>query len=157
MANKAVYAGSFDPFTIGHLDIVRKAAKLFDEVHIVIGVNTSKQRSFPAPAMLMAINNTLQAEGLHNVKAYGCYGLIVEYAKHNGIPYLVRGLRNSIDYDYEENAAEVNELLCPELETVYLRANNSAISSTMVKELQRLGADISDFLPNEIYDLVERT
>ena len=155
MANKAVYAGSFDPFTNGHLDIVRKAAKLFDEVHIVIGINTSKQRAYPATAMLMAINETIRLEGLSNVKAFVCDGLIAEYAKRSGIQYLVRGLRNMMDFGYEEAIAEGNKMLCPELETVYLRANNGAISSTMVKELYCLGADVSSFLPAAVWKVLE--
>lgn len=155
MATKAIYAGSFDPFTNGHLDIVRKAAKLFDEVHVVIGINLNKKRTYKSVAMSIAINEVLKEEGLDNVKVCVCDGLIADYAKLNGVQYLVRGLRNQIDFGYEETIAETNKLLYPELETVYFRAENCAISSSMVTELHSFGTDVSAFLPTAVWKLVE--
>ena len=155
MATKAIYAGSFDPFTNGHLDIVRKAAKLFDEIHVVIAINLKKNRTYKSVAMSMAISEVLRAEGLDNVKVCVCDGLVADYAKLNSVQYLVRGLRNQIDFGYEENIAEANKLLYPELETVYLRAENCAISSSMIKELHSFGTDVSAFLPAAVWKLVE--
>ena len=154
MSKKAIYPGSFDPFTNGHLDIVKKAAALFDEVDVVIGVNSNKRRTFAAEAMKLAIEKTLQELGLHNVSVIIHDGLVAAYAKENDIPYMIRGLRNNMDYNYEENIAEVNKLINPRLEYVYFRAENVAVSSSMVKELRSYGRDISPYVPKAIFDIV---
>ena len=154
MSKKAIYPGSVDPFTNGHLDIVKKAAALFDEVDVVIGVNSNKRRTFSAAAMKPAIEKTMQELGLANVSVTIHDGLVAEYAKENGIPYMIRGLRNNMDYNYEENIAEVNKLINPRLEYVYFRAENVAVSSSMVKELRTYGLDISPYVPKAIFDIV---
>ena len=154
MSKKAIYPGSFDPFTNGHLDIVKKAAALFDEVDVVIGVNANKRRTFSAEAMKAAIEKTLQELGLFNVSVTVCDGLVAEYAKANEIGYMIRGLRNNMDYNYEENIAEVNKLINPRMEYVYFRAENVAVSSSMVKELRSYGLDISPYVPKTIFDIV---
>lgn len=154
MSKKAIYPGSFDPFTNGHLDIVKKAAALFDEVDVVIGVNSNKRRTFSAAAMKPAIEKTLQELGLANVSVTIHDGLVAEYAKENDIRYMIRGLRNNMDYNYEENIAEVNKLINPRLEYVYFRAENVAVSSSMVKELRTYGLDISPYVPKAIFDIV---
>ncbi len=143
----AVYAGSFDPFTVGHLDIVRKASRIFDSVTVLIGKNSEKKRSFPAEDMRDAIEKVLSFEKLDNCKVVVDEGIVADYCKEHGISFVVRGLRNNMDYNYEENIAKIIELINPELECVYLRANNEAISSSMVKELLLYGKDISDFVP----------
>ena len=152
--SKAVYAGSFDPFTNGHLDILKKASKLFDEVHVVIGTNSTKSRKYNVLYSKEAIENVIKNENLTNCKVIICNELIAEYCKKNDIEYYVRGLRNSMDFNYEENISEVNKLINPELETVYLRADNIAISSSMVKELFEYGQDVSSFVPKEILPLL---
>lgn len=154
MSKRAIYPGSFDPFTNGHLDIVKKAAALFDEVNVVIGVNANKRRTFSAEAMKPAIEKTLQELGLDNVTVTIHDGLVAEYAKQNDISYMIRGLRNNMDYNYEENIAEVNKLINPRMEYVYFRAENVAVSSSMVKELRSYGLDISPYVPKEIFDIV---
>ena len=152
--NKAIYPGSFDPFTNGHLDIVKKAATLFHEVDVVIGVNSKKSRSFPAEEMKRAIEATVEALGLSNVRVTVFEGLVAEYAKVNGIQYMIRGLRNNMDYNYEENIAEINKLINPELEYVYFRAENIAVSSSMVKELLEYGMDVSGFVPEAVFEIL---
>ena len=154
MSNRAIYPGSFDPFTNGHLDIVKKAATLFDEVDVVIGVNSNKRRTFSAADMKLAIEQTVQALGLTNVSVTIHDGLVAEYAKQNDISYMIRGLRNNMDYNYEENIAEVNKLINPRMEYVYFRAENVAVSSSMVKELRSYGLDISPYVPQAIFDIV---
>ena len=154
MIKKAIYPGSFDPFTSGHLDIVQKAAALFDEVYIVIGVNANKRRSFPADKMCAAMEKMLSAMGLANVCVTTHEGLVAEYAKSHGIQYMIRGLRNNMDYNYEENIAEVNKLINPDMEYVYFRAENVAVSSSMVKELHSYGLDISPYVPREIIEVM---
>ena len=153
---KALYAGSFDPYTKGHHAIVRKAADLFDRVDVLIGVNVSKKRLFDAEAMREAIEETLRMDGLMNVSAVVCDGLVADYCAQHGIGWYVRGLRSAMDYAYEENSAQVNRLINPKLETVYLRADEPAISSSMVRELLAFGRDVSDFVPPSVGWLVRR-
>ena len=151
---KACYAGSFDPFTNGHLDILRDSCAIFEEVHLLIGVNAQKRRNYDADEMAAAIGAVLRREGLQNcvVKVYG--GLTAKYCAEHRINYLVRGLRNSMDYSYEENIAEVNRLINPALSSIYLRAKNAAISSSMVRELFSYGEPVDAFVPPEISDVL---
>ena len=130
MEKKAVYPGSFDPFTNGHMDIVRKASAIFDRVYIVMAVNSEKRRAFDCRRMQEAMERALADSGIHNCEVSIYDGLIAEYTKHHGIGYMVRGLRNNMDYNYEENIAEVNKLIDPSLEYVYFRADNVAVSSS---------------------------
>lgn len=143
----AIYPGSFDPFTNGHLDIVKKASKLFDRVVIVIAVNPDKRRHYPAKDIQMAIDETLKENHLSNCEAITWEGLIVDLMKRIKATYVVRGLRNTMDFNYEENIASVNKLLYPDMEYVYFRAENSAISSSMVRELVSHGVNVSNFVP----------
>lgn len=152
MLKKAIYPGSFDPFTNGHLDIVRKAAAIFDEVYIVIGINSSKKRTFDSERMIAAVEGVLRDEGIQNAYVTAYEGLVAEYAKTQGIKYMIRGLRNNMDYNYEENIAEVNKLINPDMEYVYFRAVNVAVSSSMVKELHMYGQDVSAYLPKSVYN-----
>ena len=154
MPNKAIYPGSFDPFTNGHLDIVKKASMLFDDVYVVIGVNAQKRRSFDAMQMKTAIEATMEELGLTNIRVAVLDGLVAEYARENDIHYMIRGLRNNMDYNYEENIAEVNKLINPDMEYVYFRAENVAVSSSMVKELHGYGQNVSKFLPKAVYDIL---
>jgi pantetheine-phosphate adenylyltransferase len=150
MNTKAVYPGSFDPFTNGHMDIVRKAAALFEQVTLVIGVNAKKRREFDPEGMRQAMITALADAGITNCTVCVHDGLLAEFAHENGIHYMIRGLRNNMDYNYEENMAEVNKLINPELEYVYFRADNVAVSSSMVKELRQYNQDISPYVPAAI-------
>lgn len=147
MAEFAVYPGSFDPFTNGHMDIVKKAARLFSRVYVLIGVNTEKKRAYDAEKMKAAIETAIADEGISNCVVCVHTGLTAAFAEQNGIRYMVRGLRNNLDYNYEENIAEVNKLINPALETVYFRADHAAVSSSMVRELRRYGQDASNYVP----------
>ena len=150
----ALYAGSFDPYTNGHHDIVRKAAALFDEVVVMIGVNVEKRRFTDAGAMRRAIQASLDADGLANARAVVHTGLVTDYCADRGIRWYVRGLRNGADYAYEENNAQVNRLLDPGLETLYLRGDDPAVSSSMVRELMAFGKDVSRFVPAPVFELL---
>ena len=154
MSNIAIYPGSFDPFTNGHLDIVLKSAKLFDQVHIVIGANAEKKRSYDAEMMKQAIEKTLAERGITNCDVCVHEGLIAQYTLDNKIGYMIRGLRNNLDYNYEENIAEINKLIDPKLEYVYFRAENVAVSSSMVKELNSYGHDVSKFVPEAVRKVI---
>ncbi|MBP3633276.1 MAG: pantetheine-phosphate adenylyltransferase [Oscillospiraceae bacterium] len=157
MSNIAVYPGSFDPFTNGHLDIVLKSARLFDQVHIVIGVNAEKKRSYDSEKMKRAIEETLQELQITNCDVCVYDGLIAQYTAENKIGYMIRGLRNNLDYNYEENIAEINKLIDPGLEYVYFRAENVAVSSSMVKELNSYGHSVSNFVPHAVWEIMNET
>ena len=154
MGKTAIYPGFFDPFTNGHLDIVRKAAEIFDRVYVVIGVNAEKHRSFAADRMSEAITKTLREQKLDNCEVVIWNGLVAEFARERGTDYMIRGLRNNMDYNYEENVACVNKLINPELEYIYFRSNNVAVSSTMVKELHSYGKDVSAYVPEAVLKLL---
>ena len=154
MGKTAIYPGSFDPFTNGHLDIVRKAAEIFDRVFIVIGVNAEKRRSFPADRIAAAITETLAQQNITNCEVVIWEGLVAEYARLRSTDYMIRGLRNNMDYNYEENVASVNKLINPQLEYVYFRSNNVAVSSSMVKELHSYGKDVSAYVPEAVLPLL---
>lgn len=148
--NRALYAGSFDPFTLGHLDIVLESSKIFDEVFVCIAQNPNKKRTINEYDMADEIRNVVKRYNIKNVRVVICDGLVADYCAKNYIKYLIRGLRNTSDYMYEENIAKINTEVNPELRTVYFRANNEVISSSMVKELYNYGKDIRKYLPNEI-------
>ncbi len=155
MYKSAIYPGSFDPFTNGHLDIVKKSAMIFDKVYIVIGVNPNKKRTFSCEEIKTAIEDTLKEEGIFNCSVHIWEGLVAQFAKDNNIGYMIRGLRNSMDYNYEENIAEVNKLINPALEYVYFRAENVAVSSSMVKELAMYNQDVSKYIPKAVRKLMK--
>jgi pantetheine-phosphate adenylyltransferase len=149
------YAGSFDPFTIGHLHIVKSASQMFDKVIVGMGVNVSKARRFDKEAMIEAMMATFKREGLNNVECVIYDGLTYDVALANGATVLIRGIRNGMDYDYEENLAQVNFELGG-LDTVYLRAGDyGMVSSSMVYELIKREKDASKYLPVEILKLVK--
>jgi len=150
----ALFAGSFDPYTNGHHAVVRKAAALFDEVVVLIGVNVNKRRAFDAEAMRRAIQQTLDADGL-NARAVIHTGLVADYCADNGICWYVRGLRNAADYSYEEGNAQVNQRLNPEMETLYLRGDDTALSSSMVRELMAFGKDVGPFVPAPVLRILK--
>lgn len=145
--SKAIYAGSFDPFTFGHLDICKKASTLYEKLYIVIGVNTQKKRMFDIQIMKTAIEKDLCDSNIDNFEVVVFDGLIAHLAENLNAKYLVRGLRNNMDYNYEENIAEINKLINPNLDSIYFRADNKAVSSSMVKELYCYGQDLSKYVP----------
>ena len=157
MKSSAIYPGSFDPFTRGHLDVILKAAPLFDRIVVIIGINSSKKRCYPAEAMKSAIEKTLQGCGIDNCDVVLHEGLVAAYAADHNIGYMIRGLRNTTDYNYEENIAEINKLINPRMEYVYFRASNIGISSSMVRELTTYHMDISDYVPEPVFSAMQKT
>lgn len=150
------YAGSFDPFTIGHLDVVTKSSIMFEEVIVGIGVNPDKKRHFDVNEMKKAMEQVITRNGLTNVKVIYYEGLTGEIAQKYDTSLLIRGIRNGMDYASEENLASVNEEVFG-IDTIYIRAGKmSHISSSMVRELMKYGKDVSKYLPKEVYELVTR-
>lgn len=148
--NIAVYAGSFDPFTNGHLSIVKNASKLFDKVYVVIARNPDKHRSSDVDLMCQAMLDCFNREGLTNCIPLVHAGLIAELCYLQNAQYLIRGLRNTSDYMYEENIAKINQEINPGLKTIYFRAENDVISSSMIRELKKYGKDVTKYIPKEI-------
>ena len=147
---KALFPGSFDPFTRGHEDIVRRALLLFDEVVIAIGNNSNKQRQFPLELMQEKIEGTFSAEPRVSVKVF--QGLTAEFARSENARFIVRGLRNTTDFEYENSISQANHHVNPDLETVFLITAPalSAITSTIVRDLHRYGAAVDEFLPYKL-------
>lgn len=149
------YAGNFDPFTNGHLHVIQKSAQLFDKIIVGIGVHPNKTRRFDKESMQKAIEHILIRENLDNVTVISYDNLSVDTALQFNATFLVRGIRNGIDYDYEENIASINEEISG-LDTVYIRAGKlGTLSSSMVMELLRNDKDVSKYLPQEILALVK--
>ena len=152
------YAGSFDPFTNGHLEVVKKACQIFDVVIIGIGTHPSKSRRFNKDEMLKAIEQVMVREWLdEKVKVVMYSGLTTDCAAKFNTTHLVRGIRNGIDYQYEENIASVNQEISG-LDTMYFRAGDLGnVSSSMVMELLNNGHDVSKYLPKEVLEVVNKT
>jgi len=149
------YSGSFDPFTIGHKFVLDNAVKLFDKVIIGIGVNDKKKRRFDKCLMKNAIDEMIKNEGLSNVSCIIYNNLTVDAAKDNGANFLVRGIRNGMDYEYEENIASINQEMSG-LDTIYVRAGKyGAISSTLVSIMLENNKDVSKYVPKEILKVIE--
>ena len=155
MKKVALFPGSFDPFTKGHADIVMRGLKLFDEIIIGIGTNTAKKRYFSLEMMTEKIRETFKDNAHVRIISYD--DLTANAAIEHGANFLLRGLRNTTDFEYENTISQVNRQLEKDLETVFLitSPDYAPISSTIVRELHRYGADISPYLPYPIEDLTK--
>jgi pantetheine-phosphate adenylyltransferase len=150
MENIALFPGSFDPFTIGHESVVRRALPLFDRIIIAVGFNSAKSGFFPLDKRVKWIEEIFYGEKKIGVHTYE--GLTANYCKHIGAKYLLRGLRTAADFEYERAIAQMNNLLDNDIETVFLltRPEHTPISSTIVREIIRYGGDASQFVPKQI-------
>ena len=147
---RAVYPGSFDPITFGHLDILNRASRIFDEVTVLIMNNINKDYFFNWKERLSMAKEAIKKYS--NVKAEMFNGLLVEYTRKNEITILVRGLRAVSDFEYELQMAHMNKAMCPNLETVFLMTDSkySFISSTIVREVAKFGGDVSPWVPEYV-------
>ena len=154
----AIYPGSFDPITLGHLNIIRRAAKIFDRVVVCVTVNSAKTPMFSLEERMELIERVVKR--LPNVSVETSDILLAEYVKQYEKPVLVKGLRAVSDFEYEFQLALINSRLNRDLDTVFLPsdAKYTYISSSVVKEMARYGADLSNFVPREILeDVIKRS
>ena len=143
---RAIFPGSFDPYTIGHHDIVMRGLQVFDEIVIGIGHNYTKRETFPIEERLAAIQRIYNNEPRVRVEEYD--GLTVDFAAEHHAQFILRGVRSTLDFEYERNIAEANKQLSG-IETLllYTRPEYAHISSTLVRDLHAHGKDITAFLP----------
>ena len=153
---RAIYPGSFDPVTLGHLNIIKRAAAIFDELIVLVCVNSSKNSGMFNPEERVELIRKV-TENLPNVKVDCCSELVADYAKRHRAKVLVKGLRAVSDYESEIQLAMVNAKLYSKLDTVFLHSSPkyAYLSSTVVKEMARYGADLTDFVPRQIITDVE--
>ncbi|WP_247234942.1 pantetheine-phosphate adenylyltransferase [Telluribacter sp. SYSU D00476] len=147
MKKIALFPGSFDPFTKGHEDIVLRGLNIFDEVVIGIGKNANKKRYFPLETMKELIEGTFSNR--ENVKVITYEDLTARIAREVGAKFLLRGLRNTTDFEYENGISQVNRYVYEEIETVFLITSPqlAPISSSIIRDLHRYGQNVDDFLP----------
>jgi len=144
---RAIYPGSFDPITLGHLDIIIRASEIFDQVTIAVLNNKGKTSLFSVEERVKIIEEV--TSDLANVSVDSYDGLLVEYAKQTGAHVVIRGLRAITDFEYELQMAQTNRKLCDEVDTIFLTTNldYAYLSSSTVKEVASYGGDISKFVP----------
>jgi len=151
MKKIALFPGSFDPFTKGHEDIVLRGLRLFDEIIISIGYNQAKsKRYFPVEKMVTCIQDTFSAHPSIRVVTYA--ELTAEFARRHGARYLLRGIRNTTDFEYENSISQINRKLYEELESVFLITSPQFawISSSIIREVHSYGGDVSEYLPYKL-------
>ncbi|MCW5936785.1 MAG: pantetheine-phosphate adenylyltransferase [Fimbriimonadaceae bacterium] len=150
MPGRAIYPGSFDPPTLGHLDIVERAATIFDELVVAVGVNSEKGRFLSSEERVESLREC--TGHLANVRVRAFDGLLVEFARAERAKILVRGLRAVSDYEYEFRVGMANRRLAPEIETLFLIARDeySFLASSVVREVARLGGDYAGFVPEPV-------
>jgi pantetheine-phosphate adenylyltransferase len=147
---RAIYPGTFDPVTLGHLDVLARAVRLFDEVIVAVAADSLKDASFTTAERVQLLQECVQAEPwARQVKVASFHGLLVEFARQEKAVALIRGLRAVSDFEYEFQLALTNRRLHPDLESVFLmpRESLSFLSSNLVRELARLGAPLEEFVP----------
>lgn len=147
----ALFPGSFDPFTKGHEDIVIRGLKLFDEIIVAIGYNSQKQNRYvPIDKMISLIEQSFTHESRVSVITYN--ELTAGLAKKHGARFLLRGLRNTTDFEFENSVSQMNRYLFKELETVFLITSPeyAGISSSIIREVHKYGADVNEFLPYKL-------
>src|SRR5512133_2932567 len=150
MKKTAVFPGSFDPFTVGHESIVRRALGIFDEIIVAVGENTEKKNFFSLKTRMEIISKTFSGESRIKVASYS--GLTVDYCRSVDAGFLLRGLRTSADFEFERAIGQVNKSMASEIETVFLLTapEHSFINSTIVRDVLKNGGDASDFVPSSI-------
>lgn len=152
----AIYPGSFDPITKGHLDVLERASKMFDRVIIAVLKNSSKKSFLPVEDRVKLIKESIKE--LTNVEVDSFEGLTIEYAQSKGARFLIRGLRAVSDFEYELQLCQTNSAIAPDIDTVFLttKPKYNFISSSIVKELSYFGTDVSKFVPKSVVEYLQK-
>ena len=152
---KAVFTGTFDPITNGHVDIIKRAANMFDELHVLLCSNSEKKGMFTEEQRAAMVK--LACDGIGNVKVAVCEGLLTEYTEMNDIPFIVRGVRDGNDLSYEASLATINRGLRNHPETVFLpsKPELSHISSTYARDMIKYGEGLTDALPLSVIEYLK--
>lgn len=152
MENIALFPGSFDPITLGHVSIVKRAVPLFDKIIVALGVNATKQHMFSVEQRQQWIEEVFSDEPKVVVQTYS--GLTIDYCKEVNAQYILRGLRTAADFEFERGIGQVNKMLYPDLDTVFLLTEPkfTPISSSIVRDVYRNGGDISAMVPPAVSD-----
>jgi pantetheine-phosphate adenylyltransferase len=150
MQRTCLFPGTFDPITLGHVDVIRRAVSLFDRLVIGVGINSSKQPMFTVEQRTEWIQEIFKDDS--RIEVTGYEGLTVNYCKEIGAGYILRGIRYVADFEYEKAIADMNRMLSNEVETIFLTCapQYSTISSTIVRDVIRNGGDVSLFVPKEV-------
>lgn len=150
----AIYPGSFDPVTLGHYDIIERSSKIFDKVIVGVLINSAKSPLFSLEERVKMLQDV--TANLPNVEIRSFHGLLIDFARQNDANVIVRGLRAVTDFDYEMQLAQMNRVIAPEIDTLFLTTNlkYAYLSSSMVKEVASYGGDISEFLEPAIAEQV---
>ena len=150
MEKIAVFAGSFDPFTVGHESVVKRSLPLFDKVIIAVGTNIHKKEFFPLEKRIAMIRDVLGDEPKITIDSYT--GLTIDFCKKVGARYLLRGLRTSADFEFERAIAQLNKAMYPQIESVFMLTlpEHTPINSTIVRDIIRFGGDASKFIPEKV-------
>ena len=150
MSKIAVFPGSFDPITLGHVAVIKRAIPLFDQLIIAIGDNADKKHMFTVEQRKKWIQNVFVNEPKISIEVYD--GLTVEFCKKMNAHFILRGLRTSADFEFERSIAQVNRRLAPEVDTLFILTETkyTPITSSIVRDIIRNGGDISEFVPDEV-------
>ncbi len=151
----AMFPGTFDPPTLGHIDIIQRCAALYKKVYVVIADNINKKTLFSASERKNFMEEVLKE--YPNVEVYIWPGLVVDFARQKGIGVMIRGVRSQVDFGYEFELAETNKQICPQIEVLFMPTNPSyfLIRSSTIKEMAAFGADISAMVPQVVIDALE--
>lgn len=153
MKNSAIFPGSFDPLTNGHLDILERAAQMFDKVYVTVAVNNKKSSVFNGEERVALIEEAIQSKKWKDkIEIEQFTGLLIDYARKKNINILLRGVRQISDFEYEFRMALTNRRLAPEIDTLFLMPDEQLtfISATIVKEVAAWGGDLSSFVPDNV-------
>jgi pantetheine-phosphate adenylyltransferase len=153
--HSAIFPGSFDPITIGHYDIIKRSRNIFEKVYIAIGMNTTKPRYFHVDLCIRMIKEVFKDDNGIEVIHYD--GLTVDICKKLDVRFVIRGIRNVSDFEYERSLSEMNRALNPLLETIFFdsRPDFVTISSTIIRDVHKNGGDITKFVPKEIMKFIQ--
>jgi pantetheine-phosphate adenylyltransferase len=150
MERICLFPGTFDPITLGHVDVIHRAAPLFDKLIVGVGINASKQPMFSVEQRTQWISSIFKDDP--RIQVVGYEGLTIEYCKTVGASFILRGIRYISDFEYEKAIADMNRMLAPDIETIFLTCSPvySTISSTLVRDVIRNGGNARMFLPEEV-------